>query len=401
MKFLMSLMAVLCSVQAWAQAATVAPPSPPSAPTTAAPIVPPAAPTTLPPTITARAWILLDVTSAQVLASAQADEPMDPGAFTKLMTAYVTFAALKEKRLGLMQSAPVSSAAWHTSGSRMFLDPERPVAVDSLLHGMIVSQGNDAAVQLAEMVAGSEPNFVTLMNREAARLGLSRTRFVNATGISKTGQAGQTSTARDLATLAAALINDFPEFYPIFGRKEYTYNKVSQTNRNRLLWLDPSVDGLSAVQHEEGGLSLLASSKRGPRRVVTVLLGSESEATRADDSLRLLNWGYHFYESVRLYNAGQTVTRMRIWRGAANTVRAGFKDEFVLSLPKGSSGKLKISLVSRQPLMAPVRRGEVVGSMNVLLGDKPLGDFPLVALDEVPLAGPVGRAWDELRLWLR
>jgi D-alanyl-D-alanine carboxypeptidase (penicillin-binding protein 5/6) len=374
MKLLLSLLALLLSLTAQAQSFAA------------------------PPTVAAKSWMLLDVTSAQILASAAADERVEPASLTKLMTAYLTFSALKQNRISLTQNVTVSDRAWRTGGSRMFIEPNKPVSVDDLVHGMIIQSGNDACVALAELIAGSEENFVQLMNREAARLGLKNTQFKNATGLT---ELGHYSSARDLAMLAVALIRDFPEFYPIYAKKEYSFNRIVQPNRNRLLWLDPSVDGLKTGHTDAAGYCLIASAKRGPRRLLSVVLGTDSDNTRATESQKLLNWGFLFYESVRLYPARQAVSELRIWRGASNSVKAGFLDDFVMSLPKGSAEKIKVSFTSKQPLLAPVRRGDAIGTLKVMIDDKAIGDYPVVALDDVPVAGLVGRSWDALRLWLQ
>jgi D-alanyl-D-alanine carboxypeptidase (penicillin-binding protein 5/6) len=351
-----------------------------------------------PPAVAAKSWLLLDVGSQQILASSGMDERIEPASLTKLMSAYLTFSALKQKRIHLTQQVNVSERAWRTGGSRMFIEPNKPVSVDELLHGMIIQSGNDATVALAELIAGSEDNFVALMNREAERLGLKNTRFTNATGLTETGHY---SSARDLASLAVALIRDFPEYYPIYSKKEFTFNKIAQVNRNRLLWLDPSVDGLKTGHTELAGYCLIATSKRGPRRLLSVVLGTDSDNSRAMESQKLLNWGFLFFETVKIYSAQQAVSELRIWRGASNSLKAGFSDDLVLSLPKGSAEKIKVSMVSKQPLMAPVRRGDVVGSLRVMIDDKPIGEYPLLALSDVPVAGVFGRTWDALRLWLQ
>ena len=374
MKFLLTLIALLMSFTAHAQLSVA------------------------PPAVAGKAWLLLDVSTTQILTSAGADERVEPASLTKLMTAYLTFSALKQNRIQLTQNVTISDRAWRTGGSRMFVEPNRPVTVDDLVHGMIIQSGNDACVALAELIAGSEENFIQLMNREAQRLGLKNTQFKNATGLT---EAGHYSSARDLAMLATVLIRDFPEYYPIYSKKEFTYNKITQANRNRLLWLDPAVDGVKTGHTEAAGYCLVASAKRGPRRLLSVVLGADSDNARAAESQKLLNWGFLFYESVKLYPARQVVSELRIWRGAANTVKAGFLDDFVMSLPKGAAEKLKVSFISKQPLMAPVRRGDTIGTLKVMIDDKPIGDYPVVALDDVPVAGIVGRAWDALRLWLQ
>jgi D-alanyl-D-alanine carboxypeptidase (penicillin-binding protein 5/6) len=348
------------------------------------------------PTVAAKSWLLLDYATGQALAGYNPDERVEPASLTKLMTAYLVFSALRQKTLQPNQAVPVSERAWKTQGSRMFVEPKRPVSVDELLRGVIVQSGNDACVALAEAVAGSEENFVQMMNREAQRLGLKGTRFANATGLS---DAQHYSTARDLGALAAALIRDFPEYYPLYSIREYSYNKITQPNRNRLLWLDPNVDGVKTGHTENAGYCLIASAKRGSRRLVSVVMGTASDAMRAQESQKLLNFGFQFFDAVRLYEKNQAVSRLRVWKGAENLVSAGFLEDFTLSLPKGMAGKVKASLESRQPLMAPVQAGQRIATLKLTLDDKPYGEYPVVALEAVPVAGMFGRAWDTMRLW--
>jgi len=291
---------------------------------------------------------------------------------------------------------PVSERAWKTQGSRMFIEPNKPVTVDELMRGMIVQSGNDACVALAEAVAGTEESFVQLMNREAQRLGLKNTHFVSSTGLS---DPQHYSTARDLATLAAALIRDFPEYYPLYSLKEYTYNRITQPNRNRLLWQDTTVDGIKTGHTENAGFCLIASAKRGTRRLLTVMMGTASDTLRAQESQKLLNFGFQFFDAVRLYEKNQAVSQLKVWKGAQNLVKAGFLEDFTLSLPKGMAGKMKASLESRQPLLAPVQVGQRIATLKLTLDDKPYGEYPVVALEAVPVAGIFGRAWDTLRLW--
>ena len=348
------------------------------------------------PTIAAKSWLLLDYSTGQALASYNPDDRVEPASLTKLMTAYVVLAALKEGKLAPTQAVPVSERAWKTPGSRMFIEPKKPVTVDELLRGMIVQSGNDACIALAEAVAGSEEAFAQMMNREAQRLGLKATRFANATGLS---DPQHYSTARDLGALAAALIRDYPEHYPLYALREYTYNRITQANRNRLLWLDPAVDGVKTGHTENAGYCLVASAKRGPRRLLSVVMGAASDGMRTQESQKLLNFGFQFFDSVKLYGKDQEVSRLRVWKGAQNTVRAGFLEDFTLSLPKGMAENLKASLVSQQPLMAPVLKGQRIATLKLSLDDKPYGEYPVVALETVPVAGMIGRAWDAMRLW--
>jgi D-alanyl-D-alanine carboxypeptidase (penicillin-binding protein 5/6) len=352
-----------------------------------------------PPSIIGKSWMVGDLSSNQVLASQKADERIEPASLTKLMTAYLVFAALRDKKLSPEQQVRVSERAWRAPGSRMFVQPGRPVTVDELTRGMIIQSGNDACIALAEAIAGDEEVFVQMMNREAARLGMKNSHFMNASGLP---DAQHYTTAQDLYILTAALIRDFPELYgQYYSQKEFRYNNISQPNRNRLLWIDPTVDGVKTGHTEAAGYCLIASSKRGERRILSVLLGSTSEATRAQESQKLLNWGYQFFDSVKLHRAGETVKSLEVWKGSERAVKAGFTGDLLIAIPKGETEKLKAELASQQPLVAPVAKGQRVGSLRVSLDGKPLGEYPLVALEAVPEAGIFRRGWDTLRLWLK
>jgi D-alanyl-D-alanine carboxypeptidase (penicillin-binding protein 5/6) len=352
-----------------------------------------------PPSVVGRAWMVGDLSGGQILAAQKADERIEPASLTKLMTAYLVFAALREKKLSPGQQVPVSVRAWRAAGSRMFIEPRRPVTVDELIRGMEVQSGNDACIALAEAIAGSEEAFAQLMNREAERLGMNNSRFVNATGLP---DAQHYSTAADLYLLAAALIRDFPaEYAQYYALKEFRYNNITQPNRNRLLWLDASVDGVKTGHTDAAGYCLIASSKRGARRLLSVLLGSTSETSRAQDSLKLLNWGYQSFDAVRLFAGGENVKSLRIWKGAVNEVKVGPQADLLVTVPKGEAGKLKAELVSMQPLLAPLAQGQRIGALRVSFDGKPYAEYPLVALEGVGSAGLLGRAWDTLRLWLK
>jgi len=350
------------------------------------------------PPIAARAWLLTDYSTGQSLAEHDADARIEPASLTKLMTAYIAFSALKQGSLKPDQQVPVSEKAWKAPGSRMFIEPNRPVTVDELLHGMIIQSGNDACIALAEAIAGSEEAFVQRMNLEARRLGLANTHYTNAAGLP---DAQHYSTARDLAHLVRALIRDFPEYYPLYAQKEFTYNRITQPNRNRLLWLDPTVDGVKTGHTESAGYCLIASGKRGPRRLVSVVIGADSDAARAQEAQRLLNHGFQNFDAVRLYEKGRAISQLKVYKGGAGSVGAGFLDDFILALPKGVADRLKAQLISQQPLLAPVQQGQQIGTLRLSLDDKPYGDFPVVALETVPVAGIVGRAWDTLMLWFQ
>jgi D-alanyl-D-alanine carboxypeptidase (penicillin-binding protein 5/6) len=352
-----------------------------------------------PPSVIGKSWVVGDLSSGQILATQRPDERFEPASLTKLMTAYVVFGALREKKLSPDQQVNVSPRAWKAPGSRMFIEPRRPVSVDELIRGMVVQSGNDACIALAEATAGAEDVFVQLMNREAARLGMKNTKFMNVTGLP---DAQHYSTAQDLYLLAAALIRDFPaEYAQYYSQKEYRYNSISQPNRNRLLWIDPSVDGVKTGHTEAAGYCLIASSRRGGRRLLSVLLGSTSEATRAQESLKLLNWGFQFFDSVKLYAAGNPVRSLDVWKGAARAVKVGVGADLIVTVPRGEAEKLKAELVSQQPLVAPLAKGQRIGVLRVAHDGKAMGEYPLIALEPVAQAGFLRRSWDTLRLWLK
>src|SRR5947208_4191667 len=300
-----------------------------------------------PPPVIGRSWIIGDLSSDQILASQKPDEGLAPASLTRVMSAYLRSAALREKRISPAQQVTVSARAWRTPGSRMFVEPRRPVAVDELIRGMVVQSGNDACIALAEATAGSEEVFAQMMNREAARLGMKNTRFMNSTGLP---DAQHYSTAQDLYLLAAALIRDFPaEYGQYYSQKEFRYNNITQPNRNRLLWLDPTVDGVKTGHTEAAGFCLIASSRRGGRRLLSVLLGSASEAARAQESQKLLNWGFQFFDSVKLHPANQPVKAIEVWKGSSGEVKAGFLADVIVTVPKGEADKLKAELLTQQP----------------------------------------------------
>jgi D-alanyl-D-alanine carboxypeptidase (penicillin-binding protein 5/6) len=350
------------------------------------------------PAIAARAFLLLDFNSGQLLVAHEPQQRVEPASLTKLMTAYITFAALQQKRIRPEQAVPVSERAWRAEGSRMFIEPRKPVTVDELIRGMIVQSGNDACIALAEAIAGSEQAFAEMMNHEAQRLGLKDTHFVNATGLP---HPQHYSTARDLAELAAAVIRDFPEYFPLYSQREYRYNNITQSNRNRLLWTDSAVDGMKTGYTENAGYCLITSARRGERRLISVVLGASSEASRAAESQKLLNHGFQLYDGVRLYTGNQVVATLEVYKGSANTVKAGFPSDLHLAVPRGTSDKLKASIESMQPLFAPIAAGQKIGTMRFTLDGKPFREIPVVALDSVPVAGILGRGWDTLRLMFR
>ncbi|HJV53593.1 MAG TPA: D-alanyl-D-alanine carboxypeptidase family protein [Noviherbaspirillum sp.] len=356
------------------------------------------------PTIDAKSWLLLDATSGQVLASHEPDMRIEPASLAKLMTAYLASSAIKEKRLDPNQMVNVSVRAWKVdkSSSKMFIDPATPVKVNDLLYGLIIQSGNDSAVALAEAVAGTEDAFASLMNREAERMGMKSTHFANAHGLP---DPGNYSTARDLSTLATHVINDHPEDYKIYSIKEYTYNNIKQQNRNRLLWLDPTVDGLKTGHTSSAGYCLISTAHRpngnGERRLISVVIGTPSDQIRTQESMKLLNWGFQNFDTVKLYAKGQAVDTPQVWKGSQNGVKIGFTHDVYITVPKGVADKVKPVLERKDPLIAPINRNSKVGTLKVMVDGKPQSELPVVALEQVNQASIFGRAWDSMRLWMK
>ena len=355
------------------------------------------------PTIAARSWLLLDATSNQILGSQDADLRIEPASLTKIMTAYLAFSAIRDKRLDLNQTITVSNNAWKVDGdsSKMFIEPSMPVRVNDLLYGLIVQSGNDAAVSLAEAVAGTEAAFADLMNREAQRMGLKSTRFANPHGLPRQDNY---STARDLSILAARLIADFPDLYKIYSTKSFTYNKITQPNRNRLLWLDATVDGMKTGHTQAAGYCLIASAKRpngsGERRLISVVLGTDSDAVRAQESQKLLNWGFLNFDTIKIYTKGQAVVTPSVWKGSQNDIKLGFNQDVYITLPRGFNPKLKPVVERPDPLVAPIRQFSRVGTLKIMADGKIISTLPLQALEQVNEASIVGRAFDSVRLLL-
>ena len=348
------------------------------------------------PVLNAKAWLLLDMSSGQILASQNPAERIEPASLTKLMTAYLAFSALKAKTITQEQVVPVSEKAWKAIGSRMFIEPRKPVTVAELLRGMIVQSGNDACVALAELIAGSEESFAAAMNREAQRLGLKATSFRNATGLP---DPQHFTTAQDLALLATAIIRDFPEFYALYSQKDYSYNGITQSNRNRLLWMDPHVDGMKTGFTDAAGYCLISSAKRGPRRLLSVVLGAQSESARATESQKLLNFGFLNYDAVRLYEKGSSVSSLEVWKGNVRELKAGFDRDLFVTVPRGQADRVKATLSSQRPLLAPVALNQKVGDMKVTIDGREITSVPVLALEKIDGAGVFGRAFDTVRLW--
>jgi len=351
-----------------------------------------------PPGIAGKSWMLVEFGSGQILTAQAADDRIEPASLTKLMTAYLTFSAIRQKTLSLDQEVAVSPRAWKQDGSRMFIDPKQRPKVVELIQGMIVQSGNDACVALAEAIAGSEERFAELMTREAQRLGMKNTSFRNSTGLP---DPQHFTTARDLSLLASAMIRDFPEEYArYYSQKEYRYNNITQPNRNRLLYADSSVDGMKTGFTEAAGYCLIASSKRGPRRLISVVLGTASDTARAVESQKLLEWGYQAFDAVRLYEKNQPVAQLRVYKGTEQQVPIGFASDLVLALPKGMADKIKVDLIS-QTYLAPVPVGSRLGTVRVSVAGVPYGEYPVTALKAIPLAGFFGRIPDTVRLWVQ
>ena len=349
------------------------------------------------PTLAAKSWLLLEMGSGQMLTSEKPDERLEPASLTKLMTAYLTFSAIHKKTIALEQRLPVSEKAWRTGGSKMFVRVDTQVPVEDLIKGMIVQSGNDACVTLAEAIAGSEENFAQQMNREAQRLGMKNSHFMNSTGLP---DPEHYTTARDLSLLAGALIRDFPEEYrKYYSMKEYRYNGITQPNRNRLLFIDPSVDGVKTGHTDAAGYCLISSALRDKRRLLSVVLGTSSDAARATESLKLLNWGFFSYEAVALYAKDQQVAALRVWKGQTSQVKAGFSSDLAIAVPKGEGDKVKADFAAEPRLIAPIEIGQKLGTLKVTVDGKPYAEYPVLALEKVEIGNIFTRILDTIRLW--
>lgn len=365
-----------------------------------------------PPEIAAKAYLLYDITAKQMLAAKDPDMPVEPASLTKLMTAYLVFDALQAKKLDLAQKLPVSERAWKMPGSRMFIDPKMQVPVEDLLKGMIVQSGNDATIALAEGVGGTVERFVELMNQQAKALGMNQTQFKNPEGLTASGHI---TTARDLATLATRLVQDFPDRVGYYAIQRYRYPgtpAANDSNRNLLLFRDPSVDGLKTGHTNAAGYCLVATARRvvadlgdgpaGQRRLLSVVLGASSENVRATESQKLLNWGYTAYEPVRLAQPGQAVVTPVVWKGSKSHAKLGLPDGVIVAVPTGSGKQLKSEVLRPDPLMAPLQEGQSVGTLKVMQPDgSVVAEVPLKVLETVEEAGIFGRAWDAIRLWVK
>jgi D-alanyl-D-alanine carboxypeptidase (penicillin-binding protein 5/6) len=375
--FIFSSLTLLASVQSAQAAAQIAPP----------------------PSLAVKAYLLKDFNSGHTIAAYNSNMRVEPASLTKIMTAYLSFKALKNGHLQLTQTLPVSELAWKVEGSKMFIEPNKPVTVDELLHGTIIQSGNDSSIALAEGIASSEALFADMMNKEAVRLGMKNTHYVNATGLP---DPQHYTTAEDLAILATALIRDFPEEYQrLYSTKEYTYNKITQPNRNRLLWLDPNVDGMKTGHTESAGYCLISSAKRGNTRRVAVVLGAPTDAARATESQKLLNYGFQFFDSQLVYKQGQAINQLKVWKGDQNQVASTVANDVYITLPKGEYASVKALISSTQPLVAPIKKGQVIGTIKFVLNGKTIDERKLVAAKSVEVAGIFGRAWDSLKLLMQ
>ena len=358
------------------------------------------------PEIAARSYLLLDVTANQILAAKDIDSPVEPASLTKLMTEYLVFDALKSKKITLTQTFSVSQRAWKMPGSRMFIDPKMQVPVEDLVKGMIVQSGNDATMALAEGVGGTAEHFVELMNQQAKALGMKSTSYKNPEGLT---EPGHITTARDLSILSTRLMSDFPDYIGYSAIKKYRYPgtpATNDTNRNTLLFRDPTVDGLKTGHTNAAGYCLVATAKRDfpnlqGRRLVSVVLGASSEAARANESQKLLNWGYTAYEAVKLFDAGKPVATPKVWKGKTNELKLGRNEPIVVAVPSGTAAQVKTEIARPEPLIAPFRQGQAVATLKVKQGEQPLAEVPLMALEPVEEAGFLGRAWDAMRLWIK
>jgi serine-type D-Ala-D-Ala carboxypeptidase (penicillin-binding protein 5/6) len=352
------------------------------------------------PILAAKSYLLYDYTSNQVLVNQNGDARMEPASLTKLMTAYLAFDAIKHGTITLEQKlrVPVAAVRNISGESRMLLKSGQTVSVDELLHGLIVQSGNDAAFTLAVNIAGSEAGFVDMMNQEAKRLGMNNTHFANPVGLQ---DAQHYSSAYDLALLAAAIVRDYPQHYPLFSVRNYTFNNVTQANRNRLLWLDPYADGMKTGHTESAGYCMVGSVNRNDRRLISVLFGADSDRLRASESQKLLNFGFEYFDTARLYDKNQPVATLRIWKGTEGFLPIGFRHELFLTIPKGTRDQLKATMETRQPVFAPISGGQQLGVLKLTLDGKPYAEFPLVALDSVPLANVFSRGWDSIRLFFQ
>lgn len=355
-------------------------------------------PAPAPPTIAARSHILIDFDSGQTLAEGNADTAVEPASLTKLMTAYVAFGELKVGHLKLTDTALVSEKAWRTPGSRTFVEVGKQIPIETLMLGMIVQSGNDATIAVAERIAGSEEVFANMMNKAAEELGMTKTHFTNSTGLP---DQKHYTTARDLAKLARSIIRDFPEYYRWYSLKEFTYNGITQPNRNLLLARDKSVDGIKTGHTESAGYCLIASAMRNNMRLVSVVIGTKSENARAQESQSLLNFGFGFFETHRLYGAHEALTKSPVYKGDIDEISLGLQEPLFITIPRGEYNNLKAKVNVTPKILAPVSQGQELGNVAISLHDTPVAERPLTALSAIAEGGIVHRFADEVRLFFK
>lgn len=349
-----------------------------------------------PPQIAGSSWVLMDPLSGRVIMENNSHERLPPASLTKMMTAYIVERELDEGRISMSDMVPISVKAWRTEGSRTFVREGTSVPVETLLKGVIIQSGNDASVALAEFIAGSEGAFVDIMNQQASLLGMENTHFENATGLPS---GNHYSTAYDLALLARAIIQDYPENYPLYAQKHFTYNNIRQPNRNSLLWRDDSVDGLKTGHTEEAGYCLVASAKRDETRLIASVMGASSSQARAQEVQKMLNYGFRYYETERLFRAGQELVASRVWGGEANEVSVGMPDDVYVTIPRGARNKLESVVDLDSVIKAPIKVGTELGRVRVVMEGETLVDQPVLALTDVPEGGLFKRLWDAVKLF--
>ena len=349
-----------------------------------------------PPQIAGSSWVLMDPLSGRVIMEHNSNERLPPASLTKMMTAYIVERELDEGRISMSDMVPISVKAWRTEGSRTFVQEGTSVSVEDLLKGVIIQSGNDASVALAEFVAGSEGAFVDIMNQQAQLLGMKDTHFENATGLPS---ADHFSTAYDRAVLARHSIQDYPENYPLYAQKHFTYNNIRQPNRNSLLWRDDSVDGLKTGHTEEAGYCLVASAKRGETRLIATVMGTSSSEARAQEVQKMLNYGFRYFETERLFRAGQELMASRVWGGQADEVSVGMPEDIYVTIPRGSREQLESVVDLDSVIKAPIKVGDELGRVRVVLDGETLVDESVLALTEVPEGGLFKRIWDAIKLF--
>ncbi|MBY6072664.1 D-alanyl-D-alanine carboxypeptidase [Marinobacter salsuginis] len=349
-----------------------------------------------PPQIAGSSYVLMDPKSGRIIMEENSHERLPPASLTKMMTAYIVERELDEGRIAMSDMVPISVNAWKTEGSRTFVREGTQVSVEDLLRGVIIQSGNDASVALAEFVAGSEDAFVDIMNQQAQLLGMKDTNFENATGLPSPDHF---STAYDLAMLAQAIINDYPENYPLYAEKHFTYNNIRQPNRNSLLWRDDSVDGLKTGHTEEAGYCLVASAKRNDTRLIAVVMGTNSSEARAQEIQKMLNYGFRYYESERLFQSGQELIEARVWGGQTDQLSVGMTKDVYVTIPRGSRNDLESTVDLDSVIKAPIKVGDELGRVKVSYNGEVLVDQPVLALTEVPEGGFFKRIWDAIKLF--